>query len=204
MSENIIADLDLWLISVTAGACMAFAYDLLRLFRRLVRHGRLAVDAEDLLYWTLCFFASFTLLYYGNNGVIRFVAVLGAALGMLIYSVSIGRVFVKFSYFLINKTIGAAFRFLCKIVRRLHNIARSVNRKNQRFLKKVGIFNKIQKISSYLLTDRLFHHRMDVNRDFIMADHDKKDRSKKKERSSSHGKKRIKKKKDAGIQTRQE
>lgn len=204
MSENIIADLDLWLISVTAGACMAFAYDLLRLFRRLVRHGRFAVDAEDLLYWTLCFFASFTLLYYGNNGVIRFVAVLGAALGMLMYSVSIGRVFVKFSYFLINKTIGTVFRVLCKIVKRLHNIARSVNRRNQRFLKKVGIFNKIQKISGYLLTDKLFHHRMDVNRDFIMADHDKKGRRKKKGRSSSHGKKRIKKKKNAGIQTRQE
>ena len=51
---------------------MAFAYDVLRLFRRLVRHGRFAVDIEDILYWTICFLLSFTLLYYGNNGVIRF------------------------------------------------------------------------------------------------------------------------------------
>ena len=52
MSENIIADLDLWIVSIATGVCMAFVYDLLRLFRRIVRHGRFAVDVEDLLYWT--------------------------------------------------------------------------------------------------------------------------------------------------------
>lgn len=192
MSKNIITDLDLWLVSIAAGVCMAFAYDLLRLLRRLVRHGRFAVDVEDLLYWIICFFASFTILYYGNNGVIRFVAVLGAALGMLIYSVSIGKIFVKFSYFLINKTIGNALRLLRKIGRGLHKIVSSVNRKIRGFLKKVGIFNKIQKISCFRLTQRLFHHRIKVSN------------RKKGERGMSHGKRRncIKKKKDAGISTR--
>ncbi|EOS50503.1 spore cortex biosynthesis protein YabQ [Lachnospiraceae bacterium MD335] len=190
MSENIIADLDLWIVSIATGVCMAFVYDLLRLFRRIVRHGRFAVDVEDLLYWTFCFFASFVILYYGNNGVIRFVAVFGAALGMLLYSVSIGRVFVKFSYFLINKTIGSAVRFLCRIIKKLHKAASSVNRKNRELLKKVGIFNKIQKISQYRLTHKAFRHKMDINVD------------KKEERSMSHGKKRITKKKDAGISTR--
>lgn len=198
MSKNIIADLDLWLVSITAGICMAFVYDILRLFRRLVRHGRLAVDVEDLLYWTICFFASFTILYYANNGVIRFVAVLGAALGMLLYSVTIGKIFVRFSYFLINKTIGSMYRFLCKVIKRLHKIVSSVNRKIRGFLRKVGIFNKIRKIFQYRLTHKLFHHRMNINSD------------KKGERGESHGKKRvskhicIKKKKNAGIQTRSE
>lgn len=190
MSRNIIADLDLWLVSIEAGICMAFAYDILRLFRRLVRHGRLAVDVEDLLYWVICFFASFTILYYGNNGVIRFVAVLGAALGMLFYSVTIGRIFVKFSYFLINKTIGSACRFLCKIIKKLHKIVSSVNRTNREFLKKVGIFNKIRKISQYWLTRKPFHHRININSD------------KKGERGKAHGRKRIRKKKNAEIQTR--
>ena len=67
MSENIIADLDLWIVSIATGVCMAFVYDLLRLFRRIVRHGRFAVDVEDLLYWTFCFFASFVILYYVNE-----------------------------------------------------------------------------------------------------------------------------------------
>lgn len=185
MSKNIIADLDLWLVSITAGICMAFVYDILRLFRRLVRHGRFAVDVEDLLYWVVCFFASFAILYYGNNGVIRFVAVLGAALGMLLYSVTIGKIFVRFSYFLINKTIGNAIRFLCKTIKGLHKIVSSVNRKIWEFLKRVGIFHKIRKISRFWLTHRLFHHRINI-----------KD-SKKGKRGESH-----KKKKDTGIQTR--
>ncbi len=190
MSKNIIADLDLWVISIATGVGMAFAYDLIRLFRRLVRHGRFAIDIEDLLYWTACFFTSFIILYYSNNGMIRFVAVLGAAIGMLLYNVSMGRIFVKFSYFLINKTIGSAVRFLCRIIKRLHKIAVSVNRRNREFLKSVGIFNKIQKIHQYRLTSNAIQHKMDINGD------------KKGERSKSHGKKRIKKKKDAGIPTR--
>ncbi len=196
MSKNIIADLDLWLVSIAAGVCMAFAYDILRLLRRLVRHGRFAVDVEDLLYWIVCFFASFTILYYANNGVIRFVAVLGAALGMLFYSVTIGRIFVRFAYFLINRTIGSAIRFLCRTIKRLHKIASSVNRRNREFLKKVGIFNKIRKISRYRLTHRLFRHKIKVSDD------------KKGERGETHGRKRVrkrisvKKKKDTGISTR--
>lgn len=204
MSENIIADLDLWFISIAAGAGMAFAYDLFRLFRHLVPHGRVATDVEDLIYWTVCFFASFTLLYYGNNGIIRFAAVLGAALGMVLYSVTIGRVFVKFSFFLINKTIGVLFRFLYKTTKRLHKIVRSVNRKNKRFLKKVGIFNKIQKIYANRLTYRWFAHKINMNRDFIITQrYDQMRHCENQERSSSHGKKRIRKKKNAGIPTRQ-
>lgn len=196
MSEAIIADLDLWLASIATGVCMAFAYDLLRLFRRLVRHGRFAVDVEDLLYWTVCFFVSFVLLYYGNNGVIRFVAVFGAALGMLLYVVTVGRIFVKVGYFLINKTIGSAFRFLRKILRKLYKMISAISRKIIEIIKKVGIINKIQKIWHYLLTHCFFYNTMKKNRGFFMAYT--------REGGSSRGKKRIKKqhikkKKDAGV-----
>lgn len=185
MSEAIIADLDLWLASIATGIGMAFVYDWLRLFRRLVRHGRFAVDAEDLLYWTICFFVSFVLLYYGNNGVIRFVAVFGAALGMLLYAVTVGRIFVKVGYFLINKTIGSAFRFLGRVLRKLHKILRSVIRKNKEILKKVGIITKIQKIWHNLLTHCTFYNTMNENRDSFTA--------RRGERGSSRGEKHIKK-----------
>ena len=203
MSDTIIADLDLWLASIAAGACMAFAYDLLRLFRRLVRHGRLAVDVEDLLYWTICFFVSFVLLYYGNNGVIRFVAVFGAALGMLLYVVTVGRVFVKVGYFLINKTIGSVFRFLGRVLRKIHKIICFICRKIKEIFKNVGIIHKIRKIRQYLLTHCIFYNTIKKNRGFFMA--------KRREGGSSRGrkcgtkgstkcgKKRIEKKKDAGV-----
>ena len=79
MSGEIVKEWHFWLVSIATGAFMAFVYDVLRLLRRLLRHGRFAVDLEDILYWTACFGLSFTLLYYRNNGVIRFAAVLGAA-----------------------------------------------------------------------------------------------------------------------------
>ena len=74
MSEEIIKDWDFWFSAAAAGFAMAFVYDLLRLFRQIVRHKRIFVDIEDILFWTACFLASFTLLYYRNNGVIRFAA----------------------------------------------------------------------------------------------------------------------------------
>lgn len=126
MSGEIVKEWYFWLVSIAAGAFMAFVYDVLRLFRRLVRHGRFAVDLEDILYWTACFGLSFTLLYYGNNGVIRFAAVLGAALGMFGYAVTAGRFFVRFSFWVIDKTVGALFRLIGKIMRRIGRIRKPI------------------------------------------------------------------------------
>ena len=118
MSTAIIAEWHFWLVSIAAGASMAFVYDFLRLFRRIVKHNRFCVDAEDLLFWAACFIASFTLLYYENNGVIRFAVVFGAGLGMLAYELSIGRFFVKYSYLLIDKLFTPIIRFIRKILKK--------------------------------------------------------------------------------------
>ncbi|MDE6220543.1 MAG: spore cortex biosynthesis protein YabQ [Lachnospiraceae bacterium] len=126
MSGEIVREWHFWLISIATGVCMAFAYDVLRLFRRLVRHGRFAVDLEDILYWTACFGLSFTLLYYGNNGVIRFAAVLGAAVGMLIYAATVGRFFVKISFWIIDKTVGSLFRIIGKGIKGIRKLLRPV------------------------------------------------------------------------------
>lgn len=140
---------------------MAFAYDVLRLFRRLVRHGRFAVDIEDILYWTICFLLSFTLLYYGNNGVIRFAAVFGAAIGMLLYAVTVGRFFVKVSYWLIDKTVGSLIRLILKIAHKIRQmlspIKRLFIRGYHRWIK-FGLFQKFR------LTRNAIAHRMKLKK----------------------------------------
>ena len=98
MSETIVREWYFLLYSIAAGTGMAFAYDNLRLLRRLIPHKRFMVDLEDILYWTACFLASFYLLYYGNDGVIRFFAVSGAGLGMYLYIMTLGKVYVKGCY----------------------------------------------------------------------------------------------------------
>ncbi len=115
MSGTIITEWHFWLVSVITGIVMAFSYDLIRIVRRFIRHNRFFVDAEDLLFWTGCFFASFTLLYYGNNGVIRFAAVLGAGIGMLFYELTFGRIFVKYSCIVIRRLLDPIGKFIKKL-----------------------------------------------------------------------------------------
>lgn len=163
MSGTIIREWNFWTASIITGACMAFAYDLLRLFRRIVRHGRIAVDLEDILYWTACFLASFSLLYYGNNGVIRFAAVFGAAAGMALYAVTIGRVFVKYSFFIIDKTIGNLIRFIIKIIGKIHR-------------KVVALRHKFNIFCKNWLTKVLFHHKIKTRCDGKGKYHDEENR----------------------------
>ena len=77
MSGTIIWEWYFLLYSIITGVGFAYIYDNIRLFRRIFRHKRWLVDIEDILYWVVCFFVSFYLLYYGNHGVVRFFAVIG-------------------------------------------------------------------------------------------------------------------------------
>ncbi len=155
MSGEIVKEWHFWLASILTGIFMAFVYDLLRLVRRLVRHGKIAVDLEDILYWTACFVLSFTLLYYGNNGVIRFAAVFGAAVGMFIYVMTMGRFFVKTSYLIIDKTVGNLLRGIRKLIRKIHTLLMPIVQFWKRSV--IGIFRKFQ------LTCAEKRHKMKVN-----------------------------------------
>lgn len=56
MSGTIITEWHFWMASIITGVIMTFAYDILRLLRRIIRHNRFFVDMEDLLFWAACFF----------------------------------------------------------------------------------------------------------------------------------------------------
>ena len=116
MSDTIIREWYFGCYAVLTGAIFAWIYDNLRLCRRLIHHNRIMVNLEDLLYWTWCFCVSFVLLYYGNHGMIRAFAVAGAALGMFLYSMTLGRIYVKWGYILISKVL-APFRTLGRFVK---------------------------------------------------------------------------------------
>lgn len=116
MSDTIIREWYFGCYAVLTGAIFAWVYDNLRLCRRLIHHNRVMVNLEDLLYWTWCFCVSFVLLYYGNHGMIRAFAVAGAALGMFLYSMTLGRIYVKWGYILISKVL-APFRTLGRFVK---------------------------------------------------------------------------------------
>ena len=84
MSGGILLGLELFARSFLCGMFLALAYDLLRLLRRLIRHGSLALAVEDLLYWLACAVLVFRMLYEENSGAIRGFAIAAVILGMLL------------------------------------------------------------------------------------------------------------------------
>lgn len=110
MSELVTSEFVLFLYAAYFGIEIAFAYDLLRIFRRVVGHNRLAMAFEDFLYWLWVGVRAFLMLYEYHNGRLRFYTILGVCVGIFLYTVSVGTLFVKYSAKLLNKTKEGAFR----------------------------------------------------------------------------------------------
>lgn len=159
MSETIIWECNFWLYSLAAGVFMSFVYDIIRIFRKLIPHNYLFINIEDIIYWIACFFMTFIWLYYYNNGVIRFVVILGAGLGMIIYEYTIGRFVVNIAYFLISSIIGKIRVIICKTCINLHKVVLPVNRIFTRFF---GKNFKKKLFHGYRLTMCKNHHKIDL------------------------------------------
>lgn len=85
MSREIVQELTFFVHSVLMGVAITFVYDWIRVLRKLIRHGKILVSLEDLLFWLVCGIAVFYMLYRENNGTLRWFAVLGATIGMFFY-----------------------------------------------------------------------------------------------------------------------
>ncbi|MBD5551240.1 MAG: hypothetical protein HDQ96_08700 [Lachnospiraceae bacterium] len=109
MSELVTTEFVLFLYAAYFGIEIAFVYDMLRIFRRVVGHNRLAMAFEDFLYWLWVGIKAFLMLYEYHNGRLRFYTILGVCAGIFLYTVSVGSLFVKYSAKLLNKTKTGAF-----------------------------------------------------------------------------------------------
>lgn len=79
------------------GIYITFVYDLLRILRRVVPHSSFWVAVEDLAFWVYCAGKVFLLMHHESDGTLRWFAVLGALVGMLLYRKTIGALFVKYT-----------------------------------------------------------------------------------------------------------
>ena len=112
MSQDIVQEVTFFLHSVLMGLIITFAYDWIRIFRRLFKHGRVLTSVEDLLYWFACGIGVFYMLYRENSGVLRWFAVMGAALGMLFYKAILKNRFVNIMSTYIHKIMWFIFRLI--------------------------------------------------------------------------------------------
>ena len=102
--------------TLCAGMFLMFGYDILRLWRWLIPHGKIWVWVEDLLYWSLSGIPVFILFFRmidgvprwygiaGSIGVLAFNGVIGGLIGGIIVIARMIAVFVE-----IIKMIAGAF-----------------------------------------------------------------------------------------------
>lgn len=121
------------------GGLILVLYDLIRIFRRVVPHGVLAVALEDVLYWAGTALLIFQLLYRENDGAVRGYALFAVAAGMFFYHQTISGWMVRHIAGILNLCLGfllRPFRFLWKkIVQVLRTAVRFYKKKLKKRLK---------------------------------------------------------------------
>lgn len=125
MSPDIQFEARLLVLSVLTGAALMAAYDLLRLFRAVMRHSWLWVGIEDLFYWGMAGFAVFYLLYRENDGAIRLYVIGAVFLSMAAYDHFCSTFLRK-----VLKKLKSCFR-IKKISRQRDEERRTVRRENR-------------------------------------------------------------------------
>ena len=96
MNQNIIPELYFFAASLTVGFALAILYDLLRIFRRFIRHSLFFVSVEDFLFWFIAGIVGFYMIYVYNDGIIRLYAIVGMLLAAVLYYRWCSQFFVRF------------------------------------------------------------------------------------------------------------
>lgn len=94
-------------ISVCVGAGLFFLYDILRIFRRIKKHGVILIGMEDILYWLVCTAVVFLMIYQKNDGMVRGFAIGGVFVGMLLYFLLLSRFVIKINVLVWKKILQA-------------------------------------------------------------------------------------------------
>lgn len=140
ISENLTGEARLLLLSLCHGGILMAAYDILRIFRRLVRHSCFAVGAEDFFYWVFVGIEVFLFLYRENDGTIRGFVLAGIGLGMLIFSKGVSRFSVPALSWLLDHVIGVPLKIVRRILKKaltpLAKMGRVMREKMRKRLKK--------------------------------------------------------------------
>lgn len=152
MSSPVISENLFLLYSLGMGIFITFIYDILRIIRRVYAHKNILISIEDLLFWIFCAIAVFYLMHEESNGTLRWFAVLGALVGMLLYKKTVSPLFVKWVSLGLQKLLkwmGKLVHILLKPVRFLMGKGKKAAAKSANTGKKAAGFMK-KKLTGFL------------------------------------------------------
>ena len=110
----------LFLSTVLVGGAVGLLYDITRIFRKTARHSGLAVQLEDLLFWMAATGLTFYYMLHRNYGEIRVFTLIGIAIGLVLYFVTVSRWVLIVSVAIVNylkRVVTAAVRIILVPVR---------------------------------------------------------------------------------------
>lgn len=125
--------------AISTGVMITFAYDWLRILRRVIPHRQVVVSLEDFFFWVVCAVAVFLWMYRVSNGSLRWFAVAGALAGMWLYKRLLSELLVTYISWLLKhilrllekilRLVSRPFRFAGRKVGVAHGKVRNCRRK---------------------------------------------------------------------------
>ncbi len=109
----------LFAVTIVFGFAMGIFYDFFKILRKKINHADFITQVEDVLYWLITSFAMFYLVLNKTQGEFRGFYILGALLGLVLYSVTISELFVKLMLSVISfleKIILSVLKLLLSVV----------------------------------------------------------------------------------------
>ncbi len=112
MSAEVINESILWASCFLTGILITMVYDVLRVIRKVIKHKYFFVALEDILFWIYAAVTLFRLLYHMNHGALRWFAVFGLFVGMLIYKKIFGDKLVIFMSTILGRILYLVVRII--------------------------------------------------------------------------------------------
>lgn len=97
----------IFLCCVLGGMIIAFIYDVFRIKRKAIKTSNLIVYFEDFVYWILVALVLFAVVYMSNDGELRGYLLIGALIGIVLYSLLLSRIVMTVFLFI----IGLIYKF---------------------------------------------------------------------------------------------
>lgn len=100
-----------FLCCVLGGMIIAFIYDIFRIRRKAIKTSNLIVYFEDFVYWILVALVLFAVVYMSNDGELRGYLLIGALIGIILYSLLLSRIIITLFLFVIK----IVYKVLCTV-----------------------------------------------------------------------------------------
>ncbi len=97
----------IFLISIAGGLAAGLLFDFFRVLRRVIKTSNIITNIQDIIFWVLVTTMIFAIIFFNNDGELRWYEFLGTFIGVLLYSLVISDYFIK--------TTLAVVQFLMKI-----------------------------------------------------------------------------------------